>query len=109
MEAHDSADVLAKIVASLATRLASSAGERAIHHDTVARCERRDLRAHGDNLAGSFCADDQRQLALGESHATEAPHVEVIERDGLDGDLHLTGSGRRWCSDVRELNLAIGN
>ena len=37
VEAHDAGDVFAEIVAALAAGLAGAAGQRAVHHDRIAR------------------------------------------------------------------------
>jgi hypothetical protein len=108
VEAHDAADVLAQIVAALTTGLAGAAGKRAVHHHAVAVLERY-VRPDRGNLTGGFGADHERQLALGEGHAAEAPEVEVIERHRVDAHLYLAGCGRRRRGHVGKLELAIGN
>ena len=109
VEAHHVGDVLAQIVAAFATGAAGAAGERAVHHHRVAGLEARRIRAECGDLARRLGADHQRQLALGERHAAEAPHVDVVERHRLDADLQLAraGGGRRW--QVGQLELAIGD
>ncbi len=62
------------------------------------------------DLAGRLGADDQRQLALGEGHAAQAPDVDMVERDRLDADLHLAG-GRAAAAAARstQFELAVGD
>ena len=50
--------------------------------------------------------DDDRQLALGERHAAPAPHVDVVQRDRADPDLHLAGGGRRRLGKLDDRELA---
>src|SRR3984885_10213560 len=107
MEAHDAADVLTQIVAAFLAGFALAAGQRAIGDDAVADLGGGHVRPHGDDFARGFDADDQRQLALGESHAAPAPHIDVVEPDRLDADLHFAWAGRGRGVDVDDLNLAV--
>ena len=77
-------DVFAEIVAPFAAIPAKPSGARAIDRDKLARHEAGDARADGLDLAGGLGAERQGQLALGEGHAAPAPHVDVVEGDGLD-------------------------
>ena len=109
VEAHDAADVLAEIVATLAAGFTGTAGQGAVHDDAVAGVQVGGVGADGRNLAGGLDADHDRHLALRKSHAAVAPEVEVVEGDCPDPDLHLA---RRWCcgrGDIGKLNLAIGD
>ena len=109
MEAHDARHVLAEIVAAFAAGAANPAGEGAVHHHRLSRPEARDPVADRGNFAGGLGADHQRQLALRKRHAAIAPDVDVIERDGLDADLHLAGARRRRRRNIRDHQLTIGN
>ena len=77
--------------------------------DVIARFELGDIIANRCDLARGFDADDERKLALGERHAAPAPHVEMIESDRLDADLHLAVARRRRRRYVDQLDLAVGN
>ena len=109
VKAHHAGDVFAEIVAPLAAGFASAAGEPAIGNDAIARLERGDAIADRRDLAGGFDADDERKLALGERHAAPAPHVEMIEPDRLDADLHLALSRRGRLRHLDQFELAVGN
>jgi hypothetical protein len=109
VEAHHAADVLAQIVASLAAGLAGAAGQPAIADHAIARLHGGDAVADRRDLARRLDAHDQRQLAFGESHAAPAPHVEVIEPDRLDADLHLAGARRGRLGHVEDVDLAVGD
>ena len=69
----------------------------------------------GDHVAdrgdftGGFGTDHQRQLALRKRHAAIAPDVDVIERDGLDADLHFAGARWRRRRNIGDHELTIGN
>src|SRR6185312_7811865 len=65
--------------------------------------------AERGDLAGRFRADDERQLALGEGHAAEAPDVEVIESDRVHADLHLALRRRGGAGGLDEFELAVGD
>src|SRR6185312_1382467 len=111
-------DVFAEIVAAFAAGFAGAAGEPAIGDDAIADLERHTARRRrgrvggrpdGDDFTGRLNADNERQLALGERHAAPAPYVNVIEADGLDGDLHFAG---RWCwrgGHFDKLDLAVAD
>lgn len=103
------ATFFAEVIAARLTSGTGTAGQRAVHHDLLPRLEACDAFADSGDFAGGFCADHERQLALGESHAAIAPHVDMIEGDRLDADLHFARAGRRgrWC--VRDHELAVGN
>src|SRR5262249_59780064 len=90
VKAHDTADVFAQVVAALAAGLAHAAGQRAVHDDAIAEFESCRVRPDRGDLARGLDADDDRQLAPRKGHAAVAPEVEMVERDGLDPDLHLT-------------------
>ena len=107
MKAHNAGDVLAQIIAALLAGLAGAAGQRAIHHHRVAGLEIRHAVADRGDFARGFGADHERHLALGESHAAEAPDIDVVERDRLDRDLHLAGRGRRRGRDLCQFKLAV--
>ena len=109
MEAHHTRRVLAEIVAPRPTGRAGIAGQRAIHHDRVARPEPAVGRPRVQDLAGSLHAHGQRQPALGEGHAAKAPQVQVIEPDRLDRDLHLAGARRRRIGNLDELERPVGD
>ncbi len=95
METHDAGDVFAEVVASFTAGTAMPAGDRAIHHDGLARAEIGHAFANGGDFARGFRADRERQRALGEGHAAKTPDVDMIESHGLDADLHLAGTRRR--------------
>ena len=75
--------------------------------DFVAGLEARDAVADRGDFARGLGADDQRQLALGESHAAKAPDVEMVERDRLDADLHFAFAGRRRRRRDGKFELAV--
>ena len=101
--------VFAQIVAALAAGLAHAAGQRAVHDDRIARLEIRHAVADGNDFAGCFGADDERQLAFGERHAAKAPDVDMIESDRADANLHLAGRGGGGAGRVGEFKLAVSN
>ena len=69
-----------------------------------------DAGADCGDLAGGFRADDQRHLALGEGHAAPAPDIDMVERDGLDADLHLVrGRAAAAAATSTQFELAVGN
>src|SRR4051794_10094445 len=107
METHDAADVLAEIVAALAAGLADAAGEPAVHRHRCAGSKAAHLRTDRSDFAGGLRAHDQRQHALGESHAAPAPDVDVIERHRLDADLHLAGARWRRRRDLAQFQLTV--
>ena len=106
MEAADAADVLAEILAAGTTGLAGAAGLGAEDRHHLARRQALDALAGGGHRAGGLDPDDDRQLAAGEGHAAPAPHVDVVEGDRADLDLHLAGAGRRWIGKVDDGELA---
>ena len=108
VKTHHTADVLAQIVAAFAAGLAGAAGDRSIHDDLVADLDSGCAGADHGNLARRLGSDHERQLAFGKCHATPAPDIDVVERDGLNADLHLTRSGRRRRWKLAQLELAVG-
>ena len=66
-----------------------------------------DALADADDLSGCLDTCRLRHLALGEGHATEAPDVEIVQRDGANPDLDLAGSGRRRRIDLLETEVAV--
>src|SRR5437763_734748 len=106
---HHAGNGSAKIVAPLAACLACAAREPAIGDHAVARLECGHALADRCDLARRLDADHERQPAFGECHAAPAPHVEMIESDRLDADLHLAGRGRRRFGHVDQFKLAVGN
>ena len=109
MKAHDAGDVFAQIIAALAAGLAVAAGERAIGHDAVADFARGDIAADRNDLARRFDADDQRQLAFGKRHAAPAPHIDVVQPDRLDAQLHFARGRRRRRRDIEQFDLAVAD
>src|SRR5262249_10334298 len=95
MKTHDAADVLAQIVAALATGRAFPASHGAIHHHLIASLESADPVADRSYFARGFGADYQRQLPFRECHAAKTPKVEVVEGDHLDSNLHFVLAGWR--------------
>ena len=71
--------------------------------------EARDHVADPGDFTGGLGTDHQRQLALRKRHAAIAPDVDVIERDGLDADLHFAGARRRRRRNCGDHELTIGN
>ena len=95
VEAADAGNVDAEIVAARTAGRADAAGFRAEQRDDLAAPQIGDALADRRDLAGSLGANHDRQFALGEGHAAPAPHVDVVERDRADPDLHLAGARRR--------------
>src|SRR3569623_1775103 len=108
-EAGDARDGLAVIVAAFPARLAGAAGQRAVHHDLLARLVARGVLAGRNDFAGGFRADDERHLALGEGHAAIAPDVDMVERVRADADLHLIVRRRRRRRHFDDRQQAVGN
>lgn len=107
MEAMDAPDMFAEIVAPLAARAAEAAGTRTVDRDELAGEHIGDARADALHDAGGFRADDERHLALGESHAAPAPDVDMIERDRLDPQRHLARTGRLRLRQIGDFKLAV--
>jgi hypothetical protein len=109
VETHDALHVLAQIVAALAACGAVAAGQSAIHHHTIAGPQILDPCPNRGDFPRGLRADDQRQLAPGESHAAVSPEIDVVERDGLHPHLHFARRGRRRFGAFGKLQLAIGD
>src|SRR5580692_4364877 len=109
MKAHDAGDVFAQIIATLAAGFAVTAGLRTVCNDAIADLVGGDVAADSNDLTSGLDADDQRQLALSESHAAPAPDVDVIKPNGLDADLHVARGRRRWGSDIEQFDLAVAD
>ena len=108
VEAHHPADGFAQVVAALA------AGARHWPQvcapyiaDLLAGREFLDALAHGPPRPRRLRADDERQLALGESHAAKAPDVDMVEADRAHPDLNLARRGRRGRVDVGKAQVAV--
>jgi len=107
METMHAADMLAQIVTAFAAGAAKAAGARTIDRNKLAGQEVGNAGANSINHAGGFRTDHQRHLALGKCHAAPAPHVDVVERDGLDAYRHLADAGGRRGSDVGDFKAAV--
>src|SRR4029077_11929458 len=109
MKAHDAAigDVLAEILLAAAATRAMAADHPGIERDRIARPAMSDARPDRGDLAGALDADDDRQLALGEGHAAEAPEVDVVEGYGLDAHDDLARAGRRRRRRVLEGEASV--
>jgi hypothetical protein len=107
MESVHARNMVAKIVAAFAAGAAEPAGACAVDRNELPRQESGDARSDSLDLAGCLCADDQRQLALGERHAAPAPDVDVVERNGLDAQRDLAERGRRRWREFHGLELAV--
>src|SRR3974390_1947352 len=109
MEAHDAADVLAKVIAPVAAGRAMAACHRTVHDDIITGSETRSVLADSCDLSRRFGTDHKRQLALRKGHSAISPEVEVIERDGFNANLDLAIAGRRRRWDVGKFKLAVGD
>ncbi|MNU96841.1 hypothetical protein D3C71_868930 [compost metagenome] len=89
METVNALHMFAQIVTAFAAGFAQPAGARAIDCDELAGQHVRHARTDGFDHAGGFRTDGERHLALGESHAAPAPHIDVVERNRLDAQRHL--------------------
>lgn len=107
MEAHHARDVFAKVVAPLLTGAAAAAGQRAVGHDRIADGEPLDALADRRDLTRRLRADGERQLALGEGHAAKAPHVDEVEADRPDPNLHFARSRRGRRLDLGEAQISV--
>jgi hypothetical protein len=99
--------MFAEIVAAFAAGTAQTAGAGAVDRNQLSRDQTRNTGPTASTCAGSLCADDQRHLALGERHAAPAPDVDVVERDSLDRNGHLTDARGRRRRQIDRLKLAI--
>ena len=107
VEAEDAGDVLAEIVAAFPAGAAMAAGFGPVHHDRIADLEARPAGADRSDFARRLDADDLGHLALGESHAAEAPQVEVVEADRPHPHLHLAFRRRRRRIDLGQAKVAV--
>ena len=108
VEAAHAGDVLAQVLAARAAGAAGAAGERGIRHDVIARREAGDALADRDDLARRLGADGQREVPLGEGHAAKAPHVDVVQPDIADAQLHLARSQGGGGFDFAQGDLTVG-
>jgi hypothetical protein len=107
METMHAGDVFAEIVAAFAAGLAEAAGARTVDGCQLARQDTADAGTDRLDHAGGFRTDHERHLALGERHAAPAPDVDVIERDGLDAQRHLTWARCIRLRQVDDFKLAV--
>ena len=108
VEAAHAGDVLAQVLAAARAEAAGAADQRGIRHHAIALRQRGDAIADRDDLARRFGADAERELAFGERHAAEAPHVDVVQPDIAHAKLHFAGCRRRRRIALHQRDLAVG-
>jgi len=107
VETVNTTDIFTEIVATGTTGRTFAAGFGAIHRNLLARLELRHTFADTYDLAGSLGTNGQGKLALGESHTAKTPDIDMIETDGPNPNLDLTGSGSRRIVDLDDPQIAV--
>ena len=108
VEAAHAGDILAQVFASPHARRAGAADQCGIRHHPIPRRNFRNAITDGDYLAGGLGADAQREPPLGEGHATEAPHVDVVQPDAPHAQLHLTRRRRSRRVALPQHQFSVG-
>jgi len=109
MKAAHTTWVLAQVLLPGAAWLALAAHQGRERDYAVAGAEIAHPLAHCDHLAGCLGADGQRIQPLGECHATEAPHIDVVQPDGTHAQLRLTRPGWRGRVALSQHEFSVGN
>ncbi len=108
VEAAHAGHVLAEVLAAAGAGRANAAHQRGVRHHAISGRQRRDAVADCNHLTRRLGSNCQGELAFGEGHAAEAPHVDMVQPDIADAELDLASSRRgRWVA-LSQRELAIG-